>query len=221
MPRIARIVVPDCPYHITQRGNHKEEVFFGDETRHDYLALLRRYARRCGLEIWAYCLMPNHVHLIVVGRSKDSLARAIGNAHREHSRRINRAREWTGHLWANRFYSTALDESHLWNAVRYVESNPSRAGLVACATDYRWSSARAHAGLHHDPLLAAGRPFPGSIACWATWLDDGPNWPEYDALRRNTSTGRPSGCPEFVLRLERQLGRPIPMLTRRTRKRPT
>jgi putative transposase len=203
------VVVPDCPYHVTHRGNHKEDIFFGSATCRLYLTTLRNYASRYGLEVWAYCLMPNHVHLIVVGRQSESLARAVGNAHREYSRRINRKQGWTGHLWANRFYSTALDESHLWKAVRYVESNPTRAGMVHSAIDHPWSSARAHAGVRFDPVLARSRPFPGSIACWATWLDAGARRPEYDALRRNTSTGRPTGSADFVARLERQLGRPI------------
>jgi putative transposase len=220
MPRIARIVVPDCPYHVTHRGNHKEAIFFGSGTQQLYLARLRAYAARYGMEVWAYCLMPNHVHLIVVGRHNDSLARAIGNTHREYSRRVNQERGWTGHLWANRFHSTALDESHLWNAVRYVESNPTRAGLVASSVDYRWSSARAHAGLRSDPLLAAGRPFPGSIAGWPDWLDAGADCREYDALRKNTTTGRPTGSREFVDRLARELARSIPLPGQGIKKRP-
>jgi putative transposase len=161
------------------------------------------------MELWAYCLMTNHVHLIVVGRNRDSLSRAIGNTHRVHSRRINEEHDWTGHLWANRFYSTVLGELHLWNAARYVESNPVRSGLVSNALDYRWSSARAHAGLTEDPLLAPDRPFPGSIAAWGTWLDVGNDQPEYAVLRKNTRTGRPTGSTRFVKRIEKLLGRPL------------
>jgi len=207
MARIARIVVPGCPFHLTHRGNHREQIFFNDDDRRCYLGLLARYARRFEMDLWAYCLMSNHVHLIVLGQKPDSLAKAVGNAHREYSRLINRRNSWTGHLWANRFYSTALDELHLWYAVRYVEANPLRAGLVPHAVDYRWSSARAHAGLGSNHRLAPDRPFPGSIADWATWLDVGQDQPAYDELRKSTSTGRPTGSPEFKRRIEKQIGR--------------
>jgi putative transposase len=207
MARLARVIVPGFPYHVTHRGNHREDIFFSDSDRQSYLQLLDRYAKRFKLDVWAYCLMPNHVHLIVVGRERDSLASAIGNAHREHSRRINRERDWTGHLWANRFYSTALEDLHLWNAVRYVESNPVRAGLVGHALDHPWSSARPHACLCVDSLLAPERPFPGAVADWGNWLNVGHERPEYDALRRNTSTGRPTGSAAFVRHVETLTGR--------------
>ena len=115
------------------------------------------------MAVWAYCLMDNHVHVLAVGLEKHSIPRALGNAHREHSCRINMERSVTGHLWANRYFSTALDEPHLWAAVRYVELNPVRANIVTDPTDYRWSSARAHAGLVKDGLLDPERPFPGPI----------------------------------------------------------
>jgi putative transposase len=161
------------------------------------------------MESLAYCLMSNHVHLIVVGRKSDSLARAIGNAHRQYSREINRENGWTGHLWANRFYSTALDDVHLWIAARYVETNPLRADMVASAVDYRWSSARAHCCIETNDLLAPDRPFPGSIANWATWLDYGAEEPGYEKIRRNTATGRPTGSPQFKSWIEERTGRTL------------
>jgi putative transposase len=167
---------------------------------------LYRYAKKFAMAIWAYCLMTNHVHMIVVPRRADSLARAIGNAHRQYSRTMSVKNDWTGHLWANRFYSSPLDEVHMWYAVRYIESNPLRAGLVANATGYRWSSARAHAGMTRDPVLSEDRPFPGSIAGWGAWLNAGRVVPEYNTLRRNTSTGRPTGTADFVDRIEKELG---------------
>jgi len=207
MARLPRIAVPGCAYHVTHRGNRREAVFFRDEDRSAYRDLLREYAARYELEIWAYCWMTNHVHLVVVGHRPDSLARAIGNAHRRYSRYINRRQGWSGHLWSNRFYSTPLDTPSLWRAVRYVELNPVRAGLVAEATDYPWSSARAHVRAEVDPLLSPHRPFPGAIGDWRTWLRCGLEAPHLETLRANTSSGRPTGSPEFVLRLEQQLGR--------------
>jgi len=209
MPRIARVIVPGCAYHATHRGNHREKIFFNNDDRGRYLSRLDQYAKRFEMEILAYCLMSNHVHLIVVGRKPDSLARAIGNAHRQYSRDINRENGWTGHLWANRFYSTALDGVHLWTAARYVETNPLRAGIVASAVDYRWSSARAHCSIETNDLLAPDRPFPGSIADWAIWLDYGAEEPGYEKIRRNTATGRPTGSPQFKSWIEEQTGRTL------------
>jgi putative transposase len=205
--RIARIAWIGCPYHVTHRGNRGGPVFLSESDYLDYLNLLSSIAAREGLEVWAYCLMANHVHLIVVGRSETSMARGIGNTHRRHARRINTRQGWTGHLWANRFYSTPMDEKHLWTAVRYVELNPVRARLVRKPSDFAWSSARAHAGTLTDGLLAAGRPFPGSIDDWERWLLEGLDDPRVAAIRHNTSTGRPSGTASFVEDLEQRLGR--------------
>jgi putative transposase len=220
MARIARVVLPDCSYHLTHRGNRGEAVFFTEEYRHRYLWWLHKYAERYALEVWAYCLMTNHVHLIALSRKADSLARTIGNAHRHYSRAINGRHEWTGHLWANRFYSTPLDEAHLWLAVRYVELNPVRAGIVQDPTEYRWSSAAAHAGLVTDDVLSPARPFPGTIEDWRRWLAQGLSPVDYRRLRSNTSRGRPSGSKEFVAWFETKLSRTIrPRRAGRPRKR--
>ena len=209
MARVARIVLPDVPVHITHRGNKKEAVFFTANDRKRYCEKLREYADRFELEVWAYCLMPNHVHLVAVPRRTDALARAIGNTHRHHSRLVNLRNEWTGHLWANRFYSTPLDEAHLWIAVRYVELNPVRAGIVDDPTRYRWSSAAAHVHGAPDELLSASRPFPGAIDNWARWLAQGIAPADYERIRENTSTGRPTGSDDFVAWFESKLSRAI------------
>ena len=192
MVRIARVVYRDCPFHVTHRGNHRETIFPDVRSRRRYLALLREYGERFGLRIWAYCLMPNHVHLVVFAEQLDSMARGIGNAHRRYSRWINKRQDWTGHLWANRFYSTPLDAVHLWVAVRYVELNPVRAGLIERPEDYPWTSARAHALGMPDALLALARPFPGPVTDWSAWLLRGIADPAFDTIRANTSTGRPT-----------------------------
>lgn len=207
MPRIARIVVPGCAHHVTHRGNRRGDVFFHDGDRDVYRDLLLDAARRYALDVWAYCWMSNHVHLVVVGHTPESLARAIGNSHRRYSRFVNRRNGWSGHLWSNRFYSTPLDPASSFRAARYVELNPVRAGLVAEAVDYPWSSARAHVLGEPDPLLSPQRPFPGAGADWADWLRRGVTPEHLETLRANTSTGRPTGSPEFVRQLEEALGR--------------
>lgn len=211
MARFARVVVPGVAYHITHRGNRREAVFFDDEDRHVYLALLREYTERYGLAVWAYCLMTNHIHLIAVPQSEGSMALAMGRAHMRYARWLNRKRGWCGHLWANRYFSSALDDEHLWRAVRYVEANPLRARMVTQAQDYPWSSCAVHAALAADDarVLAPGRPFPGQAAGeqWLEWVNSAMPQQEIDALRLNTSTGRPSGSKAFIKDLEVRLDR--------------
>lgn len=209
MPRTARIVVPGLPYHVTHRGNRRGEVFFSAEDRHDYLRRLARAGQRHGLEFWSYCLMTNHVHLVVRPAGRESLARTIGEVHGRHALVLHRAHGWDGHLWASRFYSTPLDSTSLWAAVRYVERNPVRAGLVESAETYPWSSARAHCGLVFDSLLSPQRPFPGMVSNWKAWLAGRCDETADRALRVSTQSGRPAGSPEFVASLERILGRSL------------
>jgi len=145
MPRVARIVVPGVPHHITQRGNNRQRVFFSDANRHLYLDLLKHYSQQLGLEVWAYCLMSNHVHLVAVPKSGDALAKAVGRTNFRFAQKLNYQLRRSGHLWQNRFLSCALEDVHLWRAMRYVERNPVRAGLVRVPWRYEWSSAAAHA----------------------------------------------------------------------------
>lgn len=207
MPRVARVAFNDCPYHVTHKGNRGQDVFFSERDRSLYRDVIAEYALRHELRIWAYCLMTNHVHLIVSGRRADSLARAIGLSHRVYARRLNREHGWTGHLWGNRFYSAPLDDAHLWAAVRYVELNPVRAGLILDPLAYHWSSARAHAGLADDGLLAPDRPFPGHVTDWREWLLSGLDDEKAASIRRATRTGRPCGSREFTHRMEELLAR--------------
>lgn len=194
-------MLPGCPFHVTHRGNQKRVTFDSDESRLTYLSLLGRHARKFGMDVWSYCLMPNHVHLIVLGREAHSISRAVGNTHRAHSRIWNRRAQVTGHVWANRFFSTPLDDVHLWAAVRYVELNPVRANLVTSPTDYRWSSARGNAAVVVDPLLDPERPFPGHVARWSEWLALGLEEELAERIRSNTQTGRPTGNEIFRQRV--------------------
>ena len=131
MPRIARICAIGYPHHITQRGNNKETVFFEDEDRRFYLKTLNKYSHKWDLEIWVYCLMDNHVHILAVPQKYESLARGIGGTNLVYTQYINRKYKRSGRLWQNRFYSTIIEkESYLWAASRYIERNPVRAKLV-------------------------------------------------------------------------------------------
>jgi putative transposase len=144
MARLARIVIPHVPHHVTQRGNRRQPVFFDEEDYAAYKELLAEACTKHDVRCLAWCLMPNHVHLILVPGAADALRAALAEAHRLYSRRINFAKGWTGYLWQGRFASYPMDDAHLITAVRYVELNPVKARMVKRAEDWRWSSAPAH-----------------------------------------------------------------------------
>src|SRR5580692_1188288 len=133
MARLARTVVVGLPHHVTQRGSRREAIFFEDGDQEIYRDLLAEQTRKAGVEVWAYCLMPNHVHLILRPTTVDGLGRAVGEAHRRYTNFINARGRWTGHLFQSRFSSVAMDDAHLLAAVGYVSLNPVRARLVSRA----------------------------------------------------------------------------------------
>ncbi|MFH1562693.1 MAG: transposase [Nitrospirota bacterium] len=207
MPRIARVVIPDIPHHLTQRGNYQQIVFQSKEDREQYLFWIKEYGEKCGVKIWAYCLMDNHVHFIVVPQSSDSLARTFNQSHMRYSQYFNRRMGQRGHLWQGRFYSCPLDEAHLYTAVRYVERNPVRAGLVEQGEDYPWSSALSHVKGVKDPLLSQDLPLLKEIPNWSQYLFIPEEERIVKQIRSCTATGRPAGSESFVVRLEELLGR--------------
>ena len=158
MPRIARVVVPGYPHHVTQRGNRRMQTFFGEDDYAAYLSLVGQWCRREDVRVWAYCLMPNHVHLIVVPSTPEGLARALGEAHRRYTRRVNFREGWRGYLWQGRFSSVVMDEPHLLNATAYVERNPVRARLAHRPEQWPWSSAGAHVTGQGDALAEKLNP---------------------------------------------------------------
>jgi putative transposase len=206
MARIARVVVPGFPHHVTQRGNRRQRTFFSDDDYRAYRGLMAEWCRSCGVGVWAYCLMPNHAHLIVVPESEASLRRAIGEAHRRYTRRVNFRKGWRGHLWQGRFASFVLDEVYLLTCARYIELNPVRAGLCRRPADYPWSSAAAHARGEDDELVQVG-PLLRLVPNWAKVVERRIDDQEVRALRRHESTGRPLGGESFIARLEARLGR--------------
>lgn len=208
MARLARVVVPGIPHHITQRGNRRQDVFFGEEDYEIYLSLMREWCKKAGVEIWAYCLMTNHIHLIAVPKSEEALARGIGEAHRRYTRAINQREGWTGYLWQGRFASYAMDEAHLFEAVRYVERNPVAAGIVRQAWDYRWSSARAHLAAANDSLVKV-KPMLKRVEDWAHYLSGTDDEDSIKGIEAHLRTGRPLGDATFIERLERKLDRPL------------
>jgi putative transposase len=201
-------VVAGVPHHITQRGNRRQQTFFQDGDYALYLSLLGEWCHSCGVAIWAYCLMPNHVHLVAVPESGEGLRRGIGEAHRRYTRAINFREGWRGHLWQGRFASFVMDEKHLLLAVRYVELNPVRAKLCRAPWRWPWSSAPAHVAGRDDGLVRVG-PLLERVDDWRAFLLEGLGAEEAEILRRHERTGRPLGEPSFLERIEQSLGRVV------------
>ncbi|HUX00707.1 MAG TPA: transposase [Phycisphaerae bacterium] len=206
MARLARVVAPGWPHHITQRGNRRQQTFFCQDDYLAYKALLAEWCRTYGVSILAYCLMPNHVHLVAVPTSVDGLRLAIGKAHLRYSRRVNFREGWRGHLWQGRFASFVMDELYLRAAVRYIERNPVRARLVERAWDWPWSSAAAHLAGRDDGLVTV-EPMRAMIRDWRAYLSNPEDEQTGLSLRRHESTGRPMGDDSFIARLESALQR--------------
>jgi len=203
MPKPARVVIPGLPHHITHRGNRRFEIFKQSADCEMYLRLLRKHSERNGVTFEGYSLMPNHVHLVAIPEREDSLSDMIQEAHGTYASLFNAKYSLTGHTWEGRFFSCALDPAYFWNALRYVELNPVRSGLVARAEFYRWSSAAAHCGLRRDPLISRSMPD------WSRWLADGNSKKVDDYIRDQTLAGHPCGSTDYFKELESRLGRSI------------
>ena len=185
MARLPRIVIPDIPHHVTQRGNRREQTFFEEGDYRLYLDLLADAARRARAEIWSYCLMPNHVHIIITPADEDGLWRT----------------------WQGRFGSVAMDEVHFINALRYVALNPVRARLVERAQDWQWSSTTALVQEKDDSVVTVG-PALERVGKLAAFL--GERFDEdhaYGALRKAERIGRPIGSAQWLEQLQEKTGK--------------
>lgn len=207
MARLPRLVLPGFPHHITQRGNRRERTFFEDGDYALYLDLLAQGCERAGVEVWSYCLMPNHVHIVAVPSDDDGLRRAFRFVHRHYTGYINARLRVTGHLWQGRFGSVAMDEAHFVTALRYIALNPVRARLVERAEDWAWSSTRALIAGQDDHVVKVA-PALERVGDFAAFL--GEEFDEaltYAALRKAESVGRPIGSAEWLKDMEERTGK--------------
>ena len=208
MARLARLVVPGLPHHVTQRGNGRARTLFDDDDYALYRDLLAENCRAAEVEVWAWCLMPNHVHLILVPADADGLRCALAATHRRYAGILQARRKRSGHFWQGRFGSVVMDEEHLAAAVRYVSLNPVRARLVARARDWRWSSVRAHLSGRDDGLTMLA-PVLERFAPFRAFLEEASDRDAVERLRAAESIGRPVGSKAFVARLEKLSGRTL------------
>lgn len=203
MARMARVVVPGQAHHVIQRGNRRQNVFFNAEDKDRYLVILKDQLNRFNVKLWAYCLMDNHVHLVLVPECFDGLSKAVGNAHCKYTREINKRQKWGGYLWQGRFKSFVVHDSYLYHLIRYVENNPVRAKIVNKPERYRWSSAQAHVQNRTDELLSECW-LAKQIKDWKEYLREPDDVERLKAIREHSSSERPLGSGEFLDFLEKK-----------------
>jgi len=208
MPRIARVIAEHYPHHVTQRGTNRSEIFLHDGDRRFLLKTIKDWSEKTETKVWAYCLMGNHFHLLLVPLSGYGLSKCLHGITFRYAQYFNRRYGRSGRLWQNRYFSCPVDkDQYLWAVVRYIENNPVRANLVAKAEDWAWSSARAHLKGEMDRIL--------SLPDWLT-ENERDNYIRFfreigndDIIRKATSTGRPLGGIEFIKRIGELLGRDL------------
>jgi putative transposase len=219
MPRIARVVVPDYPHHITQRGTNKMDIFLDNEDRTYFIQCVKDYLSKTQTRLWAFCLMSNHFHLLLVPEEEESLKKCLHGITFRYAQYFNLKYKRSGRLWQNRYFSCIVDKnSYLWAVARYIERNPVRAGIVAKLEDWRWSSAQAH-------IQSKRADFPSLTE----WLEESEleSYKKFvsvngneEEIRKSTSTGRPLGDLDFLCRMEEITGRLLrPKKAGRPRKR--
>jgi putative transposase len=201
MARLARVVIPGLPHHVTQRGNGRAQTFFCDTDYMLYRDLLAQSCREAEVAVWAWALMPNHVHLALVPSDADRLRRALAPAHRRYAGHIHERERRTGHFWQGRFGAVAMDEAHFCAALRYIALNPVRARLVERPEAWRWSSVHAHQTGHADGLTEVA-PVLERYPRFMDLIESGPNDDAFIRLRQAEGIGRPLDDDNFIARLE-------------------
>jgi putative transposase len=215
MPRIARAVAAGFPHHIVQRGNNREKVFIDDEDREKYINLLKKYSRKRDARILAYCLMTNHVHLLVKPKENESMYKMMQGVTLCYTQFANRKYNRTGRLWESRYHSCVVDkDSYLWSVARYIETNPVRAGMVKKAEDYAYSSAQAHVIGKEDNILNEELIAETQRKEYRAFIREKGTEKDRDLIRYHTKTGKPLGDEAFMKRMEKRTGRDLALRPR-------
>ena len=215
MPRMARIVVPNTPHHIVQRGHNKQTVFSSCEDYQFYLENLFEWKEKLHCTVYAWCLMTNHIHLIInPGEDTESLGKLMKRLAGKQTRFVNRLENRTGSLWEGRYKSSPIDTgAYLLACCRYVELNPVRAGMVAKPEEYKWSSYLAkvnqkpHGHLDFDGCyLNLAKTDTQRRARYKEWVELGIPANELNFIRETSKHGHPVGREKFANEIEQRLG---------------
>lgn len=206
MPRSARLVVPEHPFHLTHRGNNKQKVFYSDDDRRKYLFWLKEACQEWKMGILSFCLMDNHVHFIAIAHQLDSFAKVINVVHRRYAIYLNQKNGSSGHLWEGRYYSCLLDRSHLIAALRYVERNPVRAHMVSKPWDWVWSSAREHVGKGRGHISLENVPTFVPMLSWEEYIDQAEQEEDLDEIRKQTMSLKAWADLDFKESIENKYG---------------
>ena len=213
MPRTARLVIPDIAVHVVQRAYDRAPCFLANADYEAYLDALRTYAARFECVVHAYCLMTNHVHLLLTPRTSEGCAQLMKHVAQRYSWRMKAKTGRSGTQWEGRFFSALVPtENYALTCYRYIDLNPVRAGLVAHASGYRWSSYRANARLHVDDLLVSHAAYAAlatdaaeRAAAYAALCDVSLDENVLENIRKATKGGysigavrRPRGRPKMV-----------------------
>ncbi len=203
MARQNRIIASEFPYHVTQRGNNKSLTFLCDDDYVKYLSLLEKYKNIYSLEIYDYSLMPNHIHLECVPRKIESLSKTLQLCQMCYAQYFNKKYQHIGHLWQSRFFSCLLDQNHLYNISKYIETNPVRAGLVKKAEDWPWSSARDHLNISNGHLSLSPIENLIKVDDWSNYLEKGLKQSDLENIQKHTFSGKPLGDEPFIKKIEK------------------
>ena len=222
MARLPRLDLPDVPQHIVQRGNDRQRCFAGAGDYQNYRQELREAAHRHGCALHAYVLMTNHVHLLITPEAAGGASRMMQAIGRRYVGAFNARYGRTGTLWEGRFKSALVDsDTYLLTCYRYIELNPVRAGMVADAGDYPWSSHRRNALGAHDPgitphprYLALGQDTATRLRAYQAMFREAPNAETQDALRAHTRQNKAFGNDRFRQQIETLVGRSMAVRSR-------
>lgn len=209
MARTARIVLPGYPHHVVQRSRGGEAVFAERDDYQAYLERLALSANEYGVAIYAYCLLPDSVHLVVVPRTAEGLALAIRRTHSTFSRLYNTKHGGAGTVWKDRFESCPVEKSRVLDIVRYVERLPVLRTPARKAERYEWSSAAAHAGKRVRSVVTEAWPPKGEVKDWGAFLKEKQPAELLAEIEVATARGRPFGSAAFLTRVEKKVGRPV------------
>ncbi len=199
-----RITIPGFPHHVIQRGLQGRQTFLSHDDYVTYLEIITECCLRHGVDVWAYCLMPDHVHLIAVPGEKNALTRCLGAAHGRYTRYINLGTGNTGQFWQGRYASHLLDEQYLIACARYIEINPVKRDYVDQPEDWQWSSAKAHIMKCDDSLVQAGPLLERVETKWQDFLAEARPAAEADLFYSHEKSGLPLGSDDFLTMVKKR-----------------